>query len=308
MVTETEKTELFLDHRQFLFNIAYRMLGTAMEAEDMVQETYLRWQEVDGSKVDNARSYLAAMVTRQCIDYLRSAQARRETYPGPWLPEPVLTSTIAAPDDTVAMRESLSIAYLLMLERLSPTQRAAFLLREVFDYGYEEVAGILETSEANSRQLASRARGKMAGAPHVPAIESQATEEEALMRRFVSASVRGDIEELLQMLAPDVTMITDGGGKVPSATAPLSGAERVGRFIIGLQRYATAGMYLRTFSLNGQPALALYQADGQLEVVLVGLVREGAVATIYAMRNPDKLRLPEEQIRAESQKIPFEHI
>ncbi len=301
-MNQTQVVNQFQEHRPLLFNIAYRMLGTAMEAEDMVQETYLRWREVEFSQVENPRAFLTTIVTRLAIDHLRSAQVRRETYPGPWLPEPVFTSSVAGPDDTVAMKESLSIAYLLMLERLSPTQRAAFVLHDLFDYDYAEVAAILETSEANSRQLVSRARSKMAAEPQVPLLKAE-EEEAELLQQFISASIQGDVEIILELLAPDVTLVADGGGKVPSAMAPLHGAEAVSRLMVGIGRMAAPGMYLRVLGLNGQNALAVYQPDGWLEMLYFPVVRDSRLQALYIMRNPDKLRLPEEIVRQESEPI-----
>lgn len=282
-------TESFLEHRSLLFGIAYRMLGSAMEAEDMVQEAYLRWRQQDEQTVENPRAFLTTVVTRLCIDQLRSARERREVYPGPWLPEPVPTSRAARPDDTVAMRESLSLAYLLMLERLSPDERAAFLLRELFEYGYEELADILDTSQANCRQLVSRARRKMAldaGSHSRPSSER----EEQLIEQFIRACVRGEVQSVLDLLAPDATVLSDGGGKVAAAKVPITGAEAAARFCMRLVQLAPPGMKTRFASLNGQQAFVVYDAAGRVETVGFPQWSGGLIEDLLFVRNPDKLR------------------
>ncbi|MFW5940331.1 MAG: RNA polymerase sigma-70 factor [Chloroflexota bacterium] len=281
------QADLFLEHRSLLFGIAYRMLGSVMEAEDMVQEAYLRWQALGDEEVEKPRAFLTTVVTRLCIDYLRSARVRREVYPGPWLPEPVPTARIVRPDDTVAMRESLSLAYMLMLERLSPRERAAFLLRELFEYDYDELADILDTSYDNCRQLVSRARRKLAVDGGVAAPHSE--REEELIKQFIGACIRGEVQSVLELLAPDATIISDGGGKVAAARIPIQGADRVSRFCLRLADLATPQMKGGFASLNGQTAFVIYDAEGRVDTVTLARWDGDTIRELLYVRNPHKL-------------------
>ncbi|HSM55931.1 MAG TPA: RNA polymerase sigma-70 factor [Candidatus Sulfomarinibacteraceae bacterium] len=282
------RSETFLEHQSLLFGIAYRMLGSVMEAEDMVQEAYLRWQAVDEAEVATPRAFLTTVVTRLCIDYLRSARVQREVYPGPWLPEPVPTARIARPDDTVAVHESLSLAYMLMLERLSPRERAAFLLRELFEYDYDELADILGTSYDNCRQLVSRARRKLAVDGVAAAPDSD--REEALIKQFIGACLRGEVQSVLELLAPDATIISDGGGKAAAAMVPIHGADRVSRFCLRLVDLATPDMKGGFASLNGQTAFLIYDAGGKVDTVTLARWDGDTISELLYVRNPDKLR------------------
>jgi RNA polymerase sigma-70 factor, ECF subfamily len=286
---DNRNDELFASYRPLLFSIAYRMLGSAMDAEDMVQEAYLRWQRAEVRSIEQPRAFLTTVITRLCIDQLRSAQEQRERYIGPWLPEPLLAAPGDGPADSVADRESLSLAFLVMLERLSPIERAAFLLREVFAHGYDELARILETSEANARQLVSRARRKLDGLRADKLRFAAVPEQQAsLALQFVQAIGSGDVNRVLTLLAPDVAMIADGGGKVAAARRPITGAGEVARFFVNLNRMAppdTSGAFLW---VNGSKALAIY--EGEVATILLVPVVEGErITTVYAMRNPDKL-------------------
>jgi len=276
-----------------LFGIAYRMLGTAMDAEDMVQETFLRWQRTKRDQVDSPRAFLTTVITRLCIDHLRSARVQRESYIGPWLPEPVLTEGSAGPAASVALTESISMAFLLMLEKLSPAERAAFLLREVFAYEYDELADILDKSQAAARQLVSRGRRKLerAGKDRSP-VAGPRERPARLTEQFLSAAGGGDMDRLLNLLAPDVTVWSDGGGKAAAARRPIHGAEKVAAFFLGLARQTPAGAVGWFTEINGETGFILYE-DGRPTTALVPHVVGGRIQAVYAMRNPDKLqRLP----------------
>ena len=289
----TEHTEAFLEYRSLLFGIAYRMLGTAMDAEDMVQETFLRWQRTDPDEVNSPRAFLTTVITRLCIDHLRSARVKRESYIGPWLPEPVLTEDSAGPAKSLALTESISIAFLIMLEKLSPAERAAFLLRQVFGYEYAELADILDRSQAATRQLVSRARRKLERAGHDRSPVAGPDERPSgLTERFLAAAGGGDMDQLLHMLAPDVTVWSDGGGKAAAARRPIHGAENVAAFFLGLAQQAPAGAVGWFTEINGEIGFVLYE-DGRATTALVPHVADGSIQAVYTIRNPDKLqRLP----------------
>lgn len=288
-MAESDGAKTFASYQSLLFSIAYRMLGSAMDAEDMVQEAYLRWQRTGPDGVEQPRAFLTTIITRLCIDHLRSARVRRESYIGPWLPEPLLTAPGGGPAENTAERESLSLAFLVMLERLSPVERAAFLLREVFAHEYAELAQILETSEGNARQLVSRARRKLDRARLERLSMSAVPEQQALLaQQFVQAIGSGDVGRVLNLLAPEVAMVADGGGKVAAARRPIIGAEGVARFFINLTRMAppnTSGAFVWA---NGSLALAVYEGD-MATILLVPVVDGDRITTVYAMRNPEKL-------------------
>lgn len=285
-----DHTESFLEHRSLLFGIAYRMLGTAMDAEDMVQETFLRWQQTDPDDVESPRAFLTTVITRLCIDHLRSARVQRESYIGPWLPEPVLTADTAAPAASFALTESISMAFLIMLERLSPAERAAFLLREVFGYEYAELAQILDRSKAAARQLVSRAGRKLKRAERDRSPVAGPRERPSrLTEHFLSAAGGGDMDGLLSLLAPEVTVWSDSGGKATAARRPIHGAEKVAAFFLGLSRRAPAGAVGWFTEINGENGFILYE-EGRPTTALVPHVVDGRIHAIYAMRNPDKLR------------------
>ncbi len=273
--------------RPLLFSIAYRLLGSVMEAEDMVQETYLRWQAQDSAAIASPRAYLTTVITRLCLDQLRSARARRETYIGPWLPEPLLTDPGRSPADAAVMADSLSMAFLVLLERLSPLERAVFVLREVFDYDYAAIADIVDRSEAACRQLASRARRAVTERPprDTPAPEVGM----GLARRFLAAAGGGDMAELMAVLAPDVTWTSDGGGLPGVARRPIRGAEAVARFVFGLNRLAPPGAAARPVSLNGGPGV-LVEMDGAPYAAVALDVDGDRVRAFYAVVNPLKLQ------------------
>jgi RNA polymerase sigma-70 factor (ECF subfamily) len=276
---------VFDQHRPLLFSIAYRMLGSVMDAEDVVQEAYLRWQRAPQAEVRSPKAYLSAVVTRLCIDQLRSARARREEYIGSWLPEPLPTEP--APDAAL-LDESLSMAFLVLLESLNPTERAVCLLREVFDYDYGEISRLVDKSEENCRQIARRARQSVAA--RRPSFESSPEQEERLMGSFLEACFGGDMEGLLALLSEDVTLWSDGGGKTRAALNPIHGADKVARFFSGILRKAPAGFVVRRASINGRPGLIGYFEDGRPQSVATFDVAEGSIRAIRLVVNPEKLR------------------
>ncbi len=287
-VIET-RSDIFESTRPLLFSIAYRMLGSAADAEDVVQETFVRWIEAPDAEVRAPRAYLATIVTRLAINQLQSARSKRETYVGPWLPEPLVTEHAPDPSEPIELAESLSMAFLLMLERLSPTERAVLLLHDVFEFDYAEVARIIDKSEANCRQLLARAK-KHIGEPRAR-FEVDPAQADRLLDRFTEATRAGDIDGLLGVLAEDITLWADGGGKVPGAALrPIHGAESVARFVV--QR-ARAGMAqdrrLRHTRINGQPGFVIYDESGQARAALILGVHDGRIHDIYAIANPDKL-------------------
>jgi RNA polymerase sigma-70 factor (ECF subfamily) len=272
-------------NRGRLFGIAYRMLGEAGAAEDAVQETFLRWSQHDGP-IDNPEAWLTTVVSRLCLDRLRSAQHRRETYVGPWLPEPVATDTMD-PADTAATADSLSLAFLVVLERLSPLERAAFLLHDVFGYTHAEVAAMLDRSPAAMRQVTARARAHLA--EQRPRYEPDARRRDAAARAFASAVAGDDLDGLLAVLSPDVTFTADGGGVVAAARGPQQGADRVAHVILQLARHQPDGMALDMREVNGEPAIVGTWADGRVDSVWVLHVVDDQVTAIDVVRNPAKL-------------------
>ena len=286
-----ERERLLEDLRPQAFAIAYRMLGSVAEAEDVVQEGLLRLHRAleDGEEIESPRAYLATVVTRLGIDELRSARSRRETYVGDWLPEPLLTTGEDDPQVHAEMADSLSTAFLVVLESLSPEQRAAFLLREVFDYPYERVAEIVGTSEANARQLASRARTRVTeGRGRFDASREQSEE---LAAQFIAAVEEGDVEGLEALLAEDVVLRGDGGGKAPALARALHGAHRVAGAIGAWMRVGMrAGMTWDRVDVNGQPGVLTRDPDGRIISVLSLDVADGQIQGISSVVNPDKLR------------------
>src|SRR5918992_2831158 len=287
-MTEEEFDEL----RPAAFGIAYRMLGSVSEAEDVVQEGLLRLHRAreEGERIESPRAYVSTVVTRLGIDQLRSARVRRETYVGEWLPEPLVTSPEEDPARQAEMADSLSMAFLVLLETLSPEQRAVFLLREVFDYPYDEIARIVGKSEANARQLAVRARR------HVdegrPRFEASREQRERLADRFFAAVGDGEVEALEAMLAEDAVLHGDGGGKVPALARALYGANRVARTLAAWARQADrfGGASLHRAEVNGQPGVMIADAEGRLISVMTLDIEEGRVQGVRSVVNPDKLR------------------
>jgi len=276
-------TEAFLAHRNLLFTIAYEMLGSAADAEDVLQETWLRWAGVDLDIVENQRAYLVRIATRQALGRLRTLGRRKESYVGPWLPEPLLTAPDVAED--IELAENVSMAMLLVLETLTPTERAVFVLREVFDVEYDEIAEAIDKTPAAVRQIAHRARAHVAA--RRPRGVASAAETRDALEAFQQAAQTGDLQHLLDILAPDVVFLGDGGGVKQAVPRPIVGSEKVGRILrAGLANLAAAS--LQPAQVNGYPALIL-RFDGEIDTVLALRIDDGLITGIYAVRNPEKL-------------------
>jgi RNA polymerase sigma-70 factor (TIGR02957 family) len=274
--------DAFARHRSLLFTVAYEMLGSASDAEDVVQETWLRWAGVDHAGVRDSRAYLVRIVTRQALNRLRSVARRREDYVGEWLPEPLLTSPDVAAD--VELAESISIAMLTVLETLGPAERAVFVLREVFEVAYDEIAEAVGKSPAAVRQIAHRARDHVAA--RRPRMPVDTTEQQEVVDRFLAAIHHGELQGLLDVLAPDVVVVADGGGIVAAVRRPIVGAERVaGLLLAGLR---AAEFNAEAIWLNGSPAIRL-DLGGQVDTAVSLAVEDGRIVRIYAVRNPHKL-------------------
>ncbi|MFG6196911.1 RNA polymerase sigma-70 factor [Nonomuraea sp. JJY05] len=273
-------TAAFLTHRNLLFTVAYEMLGSAADAEDVLQETWLRWAGVDLDGVRDQRAYLVRIATRQALSRLRTLGRRKESYVGPWLPEPLLTAPDVAED--VELADSVSMAMLLVLETLAPTERAVFVLREVFDLDYDEIAQAVDKSPAAVRQIAHRARAHVA-ARRPREVVSPAETRDAF-EAFQRAVETGDLQRLLDILAPDVVLLTDGGGIKQAALAPVLGADRVAPVLSRISPVAS----LQAAHVNGYPALVL-RLDGEIDTVIAVRIEEGRITGLYAVRNPEKL-------------------
>jgi RNA polymerase sigma-70 factor, ECF subfamily len=286
----------FEPYRQRLLGLAYRMLGSVADAEDAVQETYLRWHAADRGNVCDPRAFLMTTTTRICLGMLTSARARHEEYVGPWLPEPVVDTTALAPDSRTELAEDLSIALLLTLDRLSPLERAAFLLHDVFDFSFSEVAKALERNEAACRQLAARARAHVrtvrprgAAMPRACSGEIEAKHAQ-LMSAFLAAIRSGDLNTLTQLLASDVRVMTDGGGKVAAARDVIDGADRAARFLVDSVRKGWREDFTLRFStINGLPGVVVHGPDGSAQTATFEIEGD-VIRALYVMRNPDKLR------------------
>ncbi|MFT4188353.1 MAG: RNA polymerase sigma-70 factor [Aeromicrobium sp.] len=284
MAENRSAAEEFTDHRPLLFTIAYEMLGTAADAEDVLQEAWLRWADVDLPTVEHPRAYLVRVVTRVALNHLRTVRRRREDYVGNWVPEPVQTVPDVA--DDVLLAESVSLAMLLVLESLGPAERAVFVLHDVFGYGYAEIAGIVEKSEAAVRQIAHRARSHVAARRQ--RFEPDGDEVREVVGAFLWATVSGDVAGLMEVLAPDVVQMSDGGGHLSAARRPVVGREAVARFSVGIARTNTMDPDIEVVTCNGLPTVLL-SSDGQLDTALVFEVADGLIQRYYAIRNPDKL-------------------
>ena len=296
---DTKAAEVFNGHRGLLTSVAYRVLGRWSDAEDVVQDAWLRWSGADYASVEDPKAYLVTVTTRLAIDQLRKAQTRKESYVGPWLPEPVLTRDGAdsAPDaaDRVVLDDTVSLAMLLVMETLSPLERAVFVLREAFDYSFAEIAAMLDRTEAAVRQLLVRARNHVhEKRPRYPLDD---TKRQSIAERFLAACVGGDIAPLLNLLAPEVTLVADGGGVVSAATRPVVGLDHVSRFLLGVvqkvSKYLEDGMDLRVevarSAVNGDPAIIMFADDKILYVYTLDLDEDGRIRTVFVMANPAKL-------------------
>ncbi|MGN9777428.1 RNA polymerase sigma-70 factor [Micromonospora sp. H33] len=285
-------TEAFLAHRNLLFTVAYEMLGSAADAEDVLQETWLRWVEVDLGQVRDQRAYLVRITTRQSLNRLRTMKRRKEAYVGPWLPEPLLTAPDVAED--VELAESVSMALMLVLETLSPTERAVFVLREAFDVSYDEIAAAVDKSPAAVRQIAHRAR------QHVEARRPRGVvspaETRAALESFQRALETGDLQGLLDVLAPEVVLVSDGGGVKQAALRPITGAEKVVRMFVGNLGKVQGTLTAEPTVVNGNPAL-LVRLNGEIDGVMASRVEGARITGLYYVRNPEKLTRVESETR-----------
>jgi RNA polymerase sigma-70 factor (ECF subfamily) len=291
----TDPSATFEPHRPRLLGLAYRMLGSMAEAEDAVQEAYLRWHDTNRDEVKEPRAFLMTTTTRICLDVLKSARMKREEYVGPWLPDPVTDTASLAPDAQTELAEDLSVALLLALDRLSPLERAAFLLHDVFDYSFSQVAVALDRTEAACRQLASRARKRVRESrpreitPPRP-LQSIDPKHAELLTAFISASRSGDVEALTRFLASDARVVTDGGGKVVAALNVIEGADHVAAFLAGVTRKGfTDDMSLRFEMVNGLPGVLIVGVNGLVQTTAFEFDGD-VVKAIYVVRNPDKLK------------------
>ncbi|MFE4411215.1 RNA polymerase sigma-70 factor [Streptomyces sp. NPDC056821] len=282
--TTDPATEAFIAHRNLLFTVAYEMLGSAADAEDVLQETWLRWVEVDLAQVRDQRAYLVRITTRQSLNRLRAMKRRKEAYVGPWLPEPLLTAPDVAQD--VELAESVSMALMLVLETLSPTERAVFVLREVFEVGYDEIAAAVDKSPAAVRQIAHRARR------HVDARRPRKvvspSETRAALESFQRAFETGDLQGLLDVLAPEVVLMSDGGGVKQAALRPVVGAEKVVRMFVGGAGKVRGKLTIDPTLVNGGPALFV-RLDGEIDGIMAARVEDARITGLYYVRNPEKL-------------------
>ncbi|MFG2797165.1 RNA polymerase sigma-70 factor [Streptomyces pseudovenezuelae] len=289
MATDTE-TDVFEEHRPVLLGVAYRMLGRVADAEDVVQEAWLRWSAADRREVREPRAYLVRVTTRLAIDRLRQVKARGETYVGPWLPEPYVTDfgdTVPDTAEQAVLADSVSLAVLVVMESLSPLERAVFVLREAFGYPYADIAAMLDRGEPAVRQLAGRARRHVE--ERRPRFEVDPVRRRDLTERFLAAAGGGDLKELMALLAPDVRLIGDSGGKSKAPLRVLESADHVGRFLVGVAEKGVPDISWRFLELNGGPAL-LVLSGGKPDSVFQLDILDGRIQSVYIIRNPDKLR------------------
>jgi RNA polymerase sigma-70 factor, ECF subfamily len=287
----------FQELRPYLFSVAYRMLGRATEAEDIIQDAWVRYQTASPAKIESLKAYLTTIVTRLCLDRLKSASATREEYVGPWLPEPIITEGPSNPEQRMARYESITMGFLVLLETLTPPERAVFLLREVFDYDYDVIAGMLDTTDANCRQLLSRAKGRIAEGR--PRFHGEADSQKRLVEAFIGSMQRGDAGELASMLADDVAFWADGGGKVVAAGRPLFGREAVLKLLMGIRRGArNLGVVLsmNVTHVNGEPAIVVAVGE-RIDSVYVCSIADDKIVALHVVRNPDKLQYLKGQLR-----------
>lgn len=279
---------LFEEHRRLLFGLAYRMLGSVADAQDMVQETYLRWQQAQGEAIRSPRAWLTTVTTRLCLNQLQSARAQRENYVGVWLPEPLVDDEARDPADTTQLADMLSLAFLVLLETLNPTERAVFILREGFDYEFADIARIVEKSEENCRQILARARKRVD--ERRPRFDASAAEAQKLVTPFLVALGDGDLEGMLARMAKNAVLIADGGDKQGALLRPLEGAGTVARAMVGAtRRQGLEGATFRLASINRLPGLVRYHGDRAHAVMVFGLV-DGLIESVFIVSNRDKLR------------------
>jgi RNA polymerase sigma-70 factor (ECF subfamily) len=281
------RLELFNQHRDLLFSISYRMLGSVADSEDILQETFIRWQQAPDVEINSPRAYLVTILTRLCLTHLESAQVRRHEYYGQWLPEPLLTDLSDPVSTALEVPESLSMAFLVLLERLTPMERGVFLLREVFDYDYAEVGQILGQTEENCRQVLHRARLHVA--ENRPRFDTSWEQRERLMKEFMQATAAGDLQRLVSMLSKDVILHSDGGGKGPALPKQILGAQKVARAMVGGSRkFVPTTLVTRMRQINGELGVVSY-LDGRPHSVFTVDIIGGHIRNIYIVSNPEKL-------------------
>lgn len=278
-----DKVEVFNGVRGLLFTIAYDMLGSVMDAEDMVQETYLRWQSIAGTVVDSPKAYLTTTITNLCINYLNSARVRREEYIGPWLPEPIVTA-----EDSASLSESISMAFMVMLESLAPVERAVFLLRKVFDYDYEEISRMVNKDEAACRQIVSRAQSRLQAEKTRFKVSQE--QQQKLTMQFIQTCITGDMNGLLSLLAEDIVLQTDSGGTaVHAARKPIKGAKTVATYLLNILKTIPPNFKWQVETVNGQLGIIIYIDSKPFSVISFHMV-EGHIQNIYNIINPAKLK------------------
>ncbi|HLI69735.1 MAG TPA: RNA polymerase sigma-70 factor [Ktedonobacteraceae bacterium] len=283
-----DTAHIFQQYRLLLFSIAYRMLGSATDAEDIIQDAFVRWLQSDDKDIQSPKAYLSTIVVRLCLDQLRSSREQREVYVGPWLPEPIATGQMPELSETAAQAESLSLAFLLMLEKLNPLERAIFLLREVFEYEYGEIAAIVEKSEANCRQIFHRAQQHLGKDRARFSVSRE--QQERITNRFLQATLNGDIQGLLSLLSDDIISMGDSGGKtaLKAGRMPVYGPDKVARGYLGALRSLPTGVVPRAVEVNGQPAIVGYLDEKPVGAVLFQFENE-RISRLYYVINPDKL-------------------
>jgi RNA polymerase sigma-70 factor (ECF subfamily) len=285
MATVDHDDSAFEEQRQVLFGLAYRMLGSVADAEDVVQDAFLRWQAADRSDVQSPKAFLTTVATRLAVDRLRRRRRERESYIGPWLPEPLVTDD--AVPNSAELAESLSLAFLTLLEKLQPVERAVFLLHDVFQYSHDEIAAIVEKSPQNCRQILSRAKEHLGRGR--PRFHPEPARQQALLQQFLATCRSGDVPALARMLVEDVVMVSDGGGKVNAAKKVVRGPAMVAKALVGLARKGAAGLALRFVSLNGAPSVLLCAADRVDTAVNFDFTADGRIVAVHIVRNPEKL-------------------
>lgn len=281
-----KSTEIFESCRHDLFRLAYGMLGRIAPAEDAVQEAFLRWQKQDNDEIHSPQAFLSAIVSRICLDEIKSVRNQREQYIGPSLPEPFLTAKNETPEEKVELAESLSMAILFVLDELNPIQRAVFILREVFDYDYASVARIIEKSESHCRKIAQRARESVQDKK--PRFDKNRTEQQELVATFIKAMQNGELAEIESLLAKEAILYSDGGGKVITARKPISGAAKIAKFLTGLQKKLTQSLHVEFAEINGEPGIIVYLGE-QLNSVCSFHIENYKIQNIFVVLNPEKL-------------------
>jgi RNA polymerase sigma-70 factor (ECF subfamily) len=286
MLSDDKKVEIFNRHRARLFGIAYRMLGTHAESEDILQEAYLKWHQTDSDKIETPEAWLVTIVTRLSIDRLRKASKTRETYIGPWLPEPLVVSNQPSPEEEVELASNLSLAFMVLLERLSPVERAAFLLHDIFDCGYSDIARIVGKTETASRQLIHRARERVRS--DKPRFEADERERAKLIRKFSAAAYAGDEQTLLALFSDEISMMSDGGGKVTAARKVVTGKRKLAHALAMFGKKIGASFTNTLCRINGEPGLLTFY-EGKIFSATTFEFSDGKITALYRVMNPDKL-------------------